>query len=306
MDRLNGVLAFVRAAELKSFAAAGRQLGLSPSAVSKAVGRLEVRLGARLMTRTTRAISLTEEGRSFLERASEALTALDQAELAVAQASAAPRGRLRVDMPAAFGCLVVLPTLGVFRASYPDLELEISLGNRVIDIVEEGIDLVVRIGAIPDSGLISRRLCLQDEVIVASPEYLQRRGVPTKLPDLDDHDLVQFRYPTSNRPYHWRLQGPSGPEERPVNGGVSVNSGEGTVAAAAAGLGLAQVPTYMARARLDEGLLTTVLDDLQVAGPPIQAVYASSRQLSPKIRVFIDHLVALLGETPPWVGAHSV
>lgn len=300
MDRLNGVIAFVRAAELRSFAAAGRQLGLSPSAVSKAVGRLEERLGARLMTRTTRAISLTDEGRRFLERASEALTALEEAELAVAQVSAAPRGRLRVDMPAAFGCLVVMPTLGAFRAAYPDLELEISLGNRVIDLVEDGIDLVVRIGTIPDSGLMARRLCTQNEVIVASPEYLERRGVPTSLADLELHELIQFRYPTSNRPHAWRLLGPSGAEERPVQSGISVNSGEGTVAAAAAGMGLAQVPTYMAQGRLDAGLLTTVLDAFKVEGPPIQALYASGRHLSPKIRVFIDHLVAICAGAPPW------
>ena len=178
--------------------------------------------------------------------------------------------------------------------------MEISLGNRVIDLVENGVDLVVRIGAIAETGLISRRLCLQDEVIVASPEYIARRGIPHKLADLDDHDLIVFRYPTSNRPHPWRLLGPAGPEERVVSGAVSINSGEGTVAAAAAGLGLAQVPMYMARARLDAGLLTRVLDGIQVAGPPIHALYASSRQLSPKIRVFIDHLVTVLGETPPW------
>ena len=300
MDRLSGVLAFVRAAELRSFAAAGRQLGLSPSAVSKAVGRLEARLGARLMTRTTRAVSLTEEGGNFLERASEALAALEDAELAVAHARAAPRGRLRVDLPSAFGCLVVMPTLGDFCARYPELELEISLGNRVIDLVENGVDLVVRIGAVPDTGLIARRLCLQDEVIVASPQYLARRGTPGTLADLAHHDLILFRYPTSNRPHSWRVLGPSGPEERPISGAVSINSGEGTVAAAAAGLGLAQVPTYMAKARLDEGELITVLDEFKVAGPPIQAIYASGRQLSPRIRVFIDHLVAVVGDTPPW------
>jgi len=295
LDRLNGVIAFVRAAELKSFAAAGRQLGLSPSAVGKAVARLEERLGARLMTRTTRAISLTEEGELFLERAREALDGLSEAERAVQGAHAAPRGLLRVDLPAAFGRLVVLPSLGPFRDAYPGIELEIRLGDRLVDLVAEGVDAVVRIGPIADSGLVARRLGFQREVIVASPAYLVARSVPEHPEALDGHDLILFRYPTSNRPHAWRFRDSEQRYERPVTARVSVNDGEGLAAVAAAGFGLAQVPVYMARPLIEAGKLATVLDAFRDEGPPVHLLFAPGRQRTAKVRAFADHLVEVAG-----------
>lgn len=293
MDRLNGVAAFVQAAELGSFAAAGRRLGLSPSAVGKAVARLEDRLGARLMTRTTRAITLTEEGQVFLERAREALDGLAEAERAVQGAHAIPRGLLRVDLPAAFGRLVVLPSLGPFRDAYPDIQLEFRLGDRLVDLVADGVDAVVRIGPLTDSGLIARRLGTQRELIVASPAYLAARGAPERPEALDGHDLILFRYPTSNRPHSWRFRDGERRYERPVVASISVNDGEGLVALASAGFGLAQVPVYMVQPLIEAGRLVTVLDTYQDDGPPIHLVFAPERQRTAKVRAFADHLARL-------------
>lgn len=295
LDRLNGITAFVRAAELRSFAAAGRQLGLSPSAIGKAVARLEERLGTRLMTRSTRAISLTEEGELLLERAREALDGLAEAERAVQGANAAPRGLLRVDLPTAFGRLVVLPSLARFRDAFPGIEFEIRLGDRLVDLVAEGIDAVVRIGPLDDSGLVLRRLGAQREVIVASPAYVAARGAPESPEALDSHDLILFRYPTSNRPHAWRFRDGERRYERPVTARVSVNDGEGLMSLAAAGFGLAQVPVYMARPLIESGKLATVLAAFQDEGPPVHLLFAPGRQRTAKVRAWADHLVQVAG-----------
>jgi DNA-binding transcriptional LysR family regulator len=231
MESLAGVAAFVRTAQLRSFTAAGRALGLSGSAVAKAVARLEASLGARLLHRTTRSVTLTDDGAVFLAHAQRALAALEDAASVVGRATTL-RGTLRVDAPVVLGRERLVPALVRWLAAHPHLAVDVRLSDRYTPLIDEGIDVAVRVGPIADSRLVARRLGEQRLALVAAPAYLAARGTPRRPGDLEGHDAVAFRLPTSGRPRPWQLrQGARSLELRP-RGRVLLDGGEALVRAA--------------------------------------------------------------------------
>ena len=292
LESMRGLVAFVASVESGGFAAAGRRLGVSASAVGKAVARLESRLGVRLLQRTTRSIALTGEGRLFFERASRIIEDVREAETAIAETRASPRGRLKVSMPAAFGRCVLVPALGQFVADYPDISLDISLDDRMVEIVEEGFDLVLRTGELDDSRLVARKLSPHRFVTCASPAYLERHGAPMTPDEVPNHTCLRFRFPTTGRLEYWAFKGWK-PPGRPANGPV-FNDSEAVVLAAAAGLGLAQAPHYLVAQPIAEGRLQSLLADYAVDRGAIWLVWPPGRTDSPRARVFADFLASLI------------
>lgn len=299
MDRFAEVEAFVRVAEVESFSGAARKLGASKSAVSRLVSALEARLGARLFHRTTRALTLTEAGRGYLDRARSILADLDEADHCVGELQAAPRGRLRVNAPMSFGFLHLAPAIPDFLALYPEVQIDLSMNDRFVDLVEEGFDVAVRIGALASSSLIARKLAPVRRVVCASPAYLAQRGTPQTPDDLKAHDCL----PNSNiaRLHEWRFVGGEGrawPVE--VNGRLSANNGDALRIAALKGLGLAFLPSFIVGADLQSGALTSVLDRFVAQDMTLNAVYPHARHLSPKVRAFVDFLGRRFGPRPYW------
>jgi len=293
MDRLSGLTAFVKTVDLGSFVAAGRVLEISASAVGKAVARLEQQLGVRLLQRSTRRIQLTEEGRLFHERCRRILDDLDDAHAMMSQTLEAPRGRLRVSAPI-IGYHFLMPLIPDFLARYPQVDLDVDFNDQIVDLIEEGIDVVIRSGDLPDSGLVSRPLHAYRFMLCASPGYLARHGTPQRPCDLDRHAAIRFRYPNSGKLLEWPLRLADGePEPRP-RAAVVFNNMEALLAATTAGLGIACMPDFLVRAALAEGRVVAVLDERMDAGGRFSALWPSSRQLSPKVRVFVDHLGAKL------------
>jgi LysR family transcriptional regulator, regulator for bpeEF and oprC len=291
MESLAGVTAFVRTAQLRSFTAAGRALGLSASAVAKAVARLEASLGARLLHRTTRTVTLTDDGAVFLAHAQRALTALEDAASVVGRGTTL-RGTLRIDAPVVLGRERLVPALVRWLDAHPQLSVDVRLSDRWTPLIEEGIDVAVRIGPIADSRLVARRLGEHRLALVAAPAYLAARGTPRRPGDLDRHAGIAFRMPTSGRPRPWQLRHRTRTVELRPRGALLLDEGEALVRAAEAGAGLAQVPDYMAEAGLARGTLVRVLDAFAPAPMPVSAVYAQAQIVAPKVRAFVDFLVA--------------
>lgn len=295
-DRLSGLSAFVRAADLGSFVAAGRTLGLSASAVGKAVTKLERQLGVRLFQRSTRSLGLTEEGRLFHERCRRILDDLDDAQAALARTKEAPRGRLKVSTPIVAYHLL-LPILPDFLARYPEVELDLDFNDRIVDLVEEGVDVAIRSGDLPDSRLMARTLRPFRLLLCAAPSYLDRYGVPATPRDLDGHRAIRFRFPNSGKLQGWPLTLPAGEPELRLRSVITCNNMEALRGAAVRGLGIGCMPDFLARESLASGALRTLLDQ-DIDGPAqFSVIWPSSRHLSPKIRVFVDFLGARLFAT---------
>ncbi len=291
MDKLSGLMAFVKTADLGSFVAAGRALEVSASAVGKSVARLEQEVGVRLLQRSTRRLQLTDEGRLFHERCRRILDELDDAQAMLSQSREAPRGRLRVGAPIV-GYQFLLPLLPGFLSLHPEVELDIHFSDRHVDLIDEGIDVAIRSGELPDSRLVSRPLQSFRLLLCASPGYLARHGGPASAADLPRHAAVRFRHPDSGKLLDWPLPSPDiNPRLRTV---LACNNMEAVRDAASRGLGLACMPDFFAREHLAEGRLVSLLDGQLGAGGRFQAVWPSSRQLSPKVRVFVDWLAARL------------
>ena len=293
MESLSGIVAFVQAAEHLSFVAAGRALGISASAVGKSIAKLEESVGARLFHRTTRRISLTEEGAAFYERCRRILDDLRDAETMLSNATRAPRGRLRVSVPT-IGYRFLLPAIPEFRRCYPDIELDIDFNDRLVDVVEEGLDAVIRSGTLTDSSLMSRRLGPFRFVLCASPSYLERNGIPQLPSDLEKHDCLRFRFPTSGKLQAWQLTNADGvdPFRRPSP--LTCNNMEALRGAAISGLGIAYMPDFLAREAVDASLLHTVLDAYLADPGQFSILWPSNRLVSPRLRVFIDHMTGTL------------
>jgi len=290
-----------------SFSAAARQLGCTPSAVSRQVGALEADLGVRLFTRTTRRLTLTEAGAKLYEQSERILGEIEEMREAVRAVDARPRGLLSVTAPVVYSRLHLVPRLPEFLALYPEVNLNVVLSDSVVDLLENDIDVAIRIAALPDSTLIARRIASVTRVICASPDYLQRRGTPISPSDLRDHDCLPFRFHTAANAWRagsnvWRLQGSEAPEEISVGGPFTANNADALVTAALAGLGLILVPTWLVSEHLRNGTLTPVLGDYRVSPSHVEtaiyAVYPSGRFLSPKVRAFIDFLVEGFAEDP--------
>ena len=290
---------FAQVVEAASFSAAARALGLSKSAVSKQVSRLEARLGVQLLNRTTRRLSLTEAGAVFYEGCQRMLAEAEAAEQAVTHLAAAPRGHLRLNAPMSFGILHLSPLLPALLRRCPELTVDLTLNDRLVDLVEEGYDLAIRIGRLPDSSLIARRLAPSRAVLCAAPAYLEEQGLPDRPRDLKRHAGLIYSYQADGAT--WRLTGPAGSERVPVAGRFRVNNGDALRQAALGGLGIAQLPTFIVGDDLRTGRLRRVLPDWEVAAEAaVHAVYPATRNLSPKVRVVIDFLAERFGDAPYW------
>ncbi|BCQ56199.1 LysR family transcriptional regulator [Burkholderia gladioli] len=296
MDNLNGIVAFVRTAETLSFVAAGRKLGISASAVGKTIAKLERSLGVRLFHRTTRRVTLTEEGRHFHERCHRILEELRDAEATLSASAQTPRGRLRVSLPV-IGYRFLLPVLPAFSARYPDIELDLDFNDRLVDVVEGGFDAVIRSGQLSDSSLMSRRLGPFRFVLCASPDYLARAGVPRGLADLAAHEGVRYRFPTTGKLQPWSLL-PDGGEPPNLRCAMTCNNMEALRGAVIAGFGIGFMPDFLARDALAAGSLVEVLEPHSIAPGQFSILWPSSRQLSPKLRVFVDFMCEHLFPAP--------
>jgi DNA-binding transcriptional LysR family regulator len=292
MDSLGSLNAFVRAAETRSFTVAGRQLGVSSSAIGKSVARMEERLGVRLFHRSTRSITLTAEGALFLDRCRRIFSEIEAAELELSQTHEAPRGTLRVGLPLVG--MLMIPTLAAFMRTYPEIMLDLDFSDRIIDVIEEGFDAVVRFADAGDTRLMSRALGTYRRRLVAAPAYLAAKGIPKNPDDLKAHACLHHRFPTSRRFEQWPLP--------PEHAGVEIELPKTAVAStlepliymAEQGLGIAYLPDFAIGRQLREGLLVTVLDDYTDRSGPLRVLWPSSRHLAPKLRAFVDFLAANL------------
>lgn len=307
LDRITDIVAFVRVAEARSFTAAAEQLGLSRSAVGKCVARLEGRLGVRLLHRTTRSVSPTDEGEAFRARCVRILGDLDEAETAMASRSGRPRGRLRLDLPVSFGRLHVLPLVHRFMALWPDVVVNVTFNDRFVDLVEDGVDLAVRIGGEEDSRLVARVLAPHRLATCATPDYLARHGAPETPDDLGRHSCLAFTH--AGRPSDWRFRiGPGGNGGTAsgsvravgVHGRFCASNAEALRDAALAGCGIGQLATFLVGEDLRAGRLVPVLAAYAVDGAPVRAVYPTGRHLSPKVRRLIDLIIDAWRPEPPW------
>lgn len=288
MDRLTSLNTFIEAAETRSFTAAGRKLGISSSAVGKSIARLETRLGVRLFNRSTRSISLTTEGESFRERCKRIFAEIEAAEEEMAQSHSAPRGRLVVSMPLV-GTLLTL-VIGDFARDYPAIELDLDFSDRVVDVIEEGFDVVMRTGAAVDSQLMTRTLGTYSYVIVGSPDYLARAGTPEQPEDLLGHVCLRHRWPMTGKLEDWRIYRDEARLDLALPVSVIASSIEPLIAMAERGVGLAHLPTFAVRQQLEAGALISVLDWTQRDTGTFRMLWPSGRQSFPKVRAFVDHV----------------
>jgi DNA-binding transcriptional LysR family regulator len=292
MDRFSTLNAFKRAAEARSFTVAGRELGLSSSAIGKAVARLEERLGVRLLHRTTRSIALTPDGELFLARCQRIFSEIEAAELELAENAAAPRGRLRVSMPQ-IGMLM-MPAIGAFAEAHPAIELDLDFSDRIVDVVEEGFDAVMRTGTVTDSQLMMRSLGSYSYVIVGSPTYFARRGAPGDPEDLAHHACLHHRWSTTGKLERWQLSRDGNDLEIPLPVAAIVNTMEPLIDLVERGLGLAYVPLFTVREKLAAGVMATTLDRYTRQVGTFQILWPSGRQRSPKVKAFVDFMATTL------------
>ncbi len=301
MDRFSALTVFAQVADSGSFSAAAQVLGLTPSAVSKQIAQLEDHLGARLVHRTTRKLSLTEVGEAFRFRARHVLAALEEAETAVSNLSTTPRGNLRVTMPIAFGQEHVAPVLPEFAARFPDISLEIVITDRFVDLVQEGIDVAVRIGELADSSLVVRRLAPNRRVVCASPDYIARAGCPETPTDLLHHNCLLYAEPGYQ--LDWTFMVDDVRVSVPIKGSVRSNSIAVLVQSALAGIGIIRLAAYQFMGALADGRLVPLLQDFTMNESEVYAVYPASRHLSPKVRAFVDYLAETIGRPGYWQAA---
>lgn len=289
MDRFEAMRVFVQVVECGGFARAADRLSLSTSAVSRHVADLETHLAARLLQRTTRRISLTESGRLFYERCVQLLADLDEAEQEVAHTVAAPRGTIRLTTSINFGMRHVTPAIAAFVNRYPEVKFDVSLSDRLVDLVEEGFDVAVRIGGPGAGHVVARRLAETRLVTAAAPEYLARHGVPKAPADLAHHSCLTYEYEVERG--RWRLHDTAGREHVvQVAGSVRSNNGDLLAEAAAQGAGVVYEPAFIVGPEIRAGRLVPILTDYHSAPLPIYAVYPSRKHLSAKVRAFVDFL----------------
>ncbi|NEI70100.1 LysR family transcriptional regulator [Rhizobium lusitanum] len=294
MDRFDAMRVFCRIVDRRSFTLAAEDTGLPRSTVTDAVKQLEARLGVRLLQRTTRHVSPTLDGEAYYQRCQRILSDIEEAEGAFAGAK--PKGVLRVDVHGTLARHFVLPNLPSFLETYPDIELQITEGDRFVDLIREGIDCVLRVGTLQDSDMIGRRVAMLEEVTLAAPAYVRRFGMPAHPDRLDGHRMIGFRSSATGGllPLEFEIGGAVREVILPAT--ISVNAAESYFAAARLGLGLIQVPRYHAEEALRSGDLLHVLQDYPPTRTPVSMLYPRSRQLSPRVRVFIDWLVKVFAE----------
>jgi LysR family transcriptional regulator for bpeEF and oprC len=298
MDRLMALQAFSRVVELGGFTKAGDSLQLSKTTVSDLVQGLEKHLGVRLLQRTTRRVTVTPDGAAFYERSARILADLDEAEASVMQARVAPKGRLRVDMPGGLARLFVIPRLPSFLGRYPDLRLELGMGLRPVDLLEEGIDCVVRFGLQADSSLVARRAGTMTSVCCASPAYLQEHGAPRHPEELSAHRCVNYVSNRTGRILDWEFARDGQKVQLTLDGVLAVNDHDAYIVAGLMSFGIVKVANYVVRPYLESGQLVPVLTDWTTEQYPISVMYPQSRHLSAKVRVFVDWISELIQQDP--------
>jgi DNA-binding transcriptional LysR family regulator len=293
MHSLQQLAAFTETAKHGSFAAAARETGSAPSTLAKAVGRLEASLGVKLFHRTTRQVSLTPDGERLFRRCQRLLAEVEELQAEASGVREAPSGTLRIDMPIVIGRRLLLPLLGRMSQRHPGLSLDVRLHDVYVDLVKEGIDVAVRVGALKDSSLVARRFGTQCMVLVASPAYLEAQGTPRRLEQLSGHSALLFRMPSTGKDRPWQFRQRGNPVELHPASRVRINDGEGLVEAARLGLGLAQLPDYFVRDELARGELVEVLPNLRPAAAPISVVYPGARLVPQRVRLLLSELEAL-------------
>jgi DNA-binding transcriptional LysR family regulator len=298
MDPLDGIAAFARVVDSGSFSAAAHRLGISKSAVSAHVQRLEERLGIRLLNRTTRRLSVTEAGAAYYRHCARILAEAEAAEQTASALQREPRGTLRISAPDSFGWMHVAPVVPAFLKRYPDLVVDITLSPAHVNLIDEGLDLAIRIGVLEDSALIVRKLAPSRLVPCAAPAYLKDRGKPREPRELVGHNCLC----TGLLPWgdEWRLAGKRGEVRVAVGGSFRSNNAEMLRAAALDGIGIALLPTWAVAEQLRTGALRRVLEAWEPPASAIYAAYPGNRLMSVKVRAFVDHLARCFGRTPYW------
>ncbi len=291
MPDLRTLAIFVKVAERRSFVRAAKDLGITQSGVSNAIKRLEDQVGTPLLVRTTRRVSLSEDGAAFFDRCRQALAAIDEAELVLKRAQIKPAGALRVDMPVSFGRLKLVPLLGTFQNEYPDVRLRITFTDRYIDLIEEGVDIAVRFGALQDSSLIARRLTTTQFNVVGAPSYLAKFGKPQTPADLARHNCLAFASRDTRQIRDWRFATADGERTLTPSGSMTMTDGAAICDAAAGGYGLVQLHNYYLDSAIAQKKLVPVLQDYNPRPDVISLVYPQTRHLTPNVRAFVDFMV---------------
>jgi DNA-binding transcriptional LysR family regulator len=300
LDRLTGLEVFAKVAASGSFSAAGRALGMSQTMVTKHIAALEQRLGIKLFHRSTRRLSITEPGRSYLEASERILAEIDAANAAVAADRVEPRGLLRLNAPVSFGARQIAPLLAEFSRRYPLVTVELGLNDRLVDLVEEGWDLAIRIGNLASSSLIARKIAPSRNVLCASPSYLSARGAPRTVSDLTHHNCLGYTLSRITGADRW-IFGARGEITVPVSGNLRANNGDALRAAAIAGQGIIYQPIFIIADDLRaQTLVTITLDHPTVEFGGIYAVFPPDRNPAAKVRAFIDFIAARFSPDPPW------
>ena len=294
MDRIDLFRIFVRVVDSSSFTRAANTLGLPRPSVSAAIKDLEARMGARLLHRTTRKVSPTQDGLALYERCLRLLSDFEETESLFRQAATGPAGRLRVDLPGRIGRLIVALALAGFLDLYPEIDVDLGVTDRTVDLVEDSLDCVLRVGPLSDSGLIARSIGELALINVASPDYFERYGVPRSPDDLDEHLAVNYASPSTGRVEPWEWVGHGGIQTRSVRSRVVVNGAEAYIACCLAGLGLIQIPAYDVKSHLAAGELVEVMPDYRAASMPMTQLFPHRRHFSRRVQLFADWLEALL------------
>lgn len=298
MDTLLSMRVFRRVVEAGSFVQAAEQLQLSAAMTSRHVAHLERHLGARLLNRSTRHLSLTDSGADYFERCTCLLDGLEEAESQASQQAHSPRGQLRISAPVSFGARHLGPVVGAYTARYPEVQLNLHLNDQIVELAEGGFDLALRVGTHPNPALIARRLCSIKLALVCSPGYAQRYGLPQTPEQLSQHRAIGYAY--SDIGDAWVLTGPDGPRSYPIRPVLHVNNGDLAAAAAAADVGISSEPTFLVGDDLRSGRLIALLPDYPQPELSLYVVYLNRHYLSAKVRTLIDFLVAYFDQPPKW------
>ncbi|MFL9924436.1 LysR family transcriptional regulator [Herbaspirillum lusitanum] len=288
MNKLREIECFIAVAEMGSFVKAADELGISKAAVSRTILELEARLGSRLMQRTTRRLSLTEAGSLYLERCKQIVAALEEADEMLSLGASKPSGLLRINAPQTFGVLHLAPLWPMFMQRYEGVNLDVTLSDRIVDIIDEGFDMAIRIARLSDSTLVHRKLAATSVQVCASPAYLEKHGRPTHPHDLAQHTTIGYTYSASKD--DWHFMGPDGPVNVKVTSRMHINNGDSCVAAAVAGIGITRQPTFMVDQHLRNGSLIALMPEYVTSELGIYAVYPSRTHLPAKVRAMIDFL----------------
>lgn len=298
MDTIDGMRTFVAVVADGSFSSAAKRLDMSPQLVSKYVGQLEQRLGTRLLNRSTRRLSLTEAGLAYTDRCRQVLADIDEMESAIGDMTARASGTLRINAPMSFGVSHLARATAEYQSENKDVTVELTLNDRVVDVVSEGFDLAIRIGELNESSLVARRLAPSRLVVCASPEYLEKHGTPKTAQDLTEHNCLMYSYQSERR--HWRLERDGESHSVEISGTLVANNGDALRLAALAGAGIILQPAFIVGDDIREGRLLAVLPEYSLAEHGVYAVYPHRQYLSAKVRTYVDYMADYFGSQPYW------